>query len=375
MKCSSILWQSWVSMAPPNGKDDLAVLQTSIVSTVKLINNFSHALRSPIAPHAAIENPPQPLALLRDSCSILKTQTTKLSLLILNKPFTPSAITYILNECSGGCLPAMMSALQLFTPDKYTLLLHNHIKSSLSRIMMETLNLLDCIPQDEHGVDPQNRDTLASTGVLWGECDKMVTLASDGLVSLALQKVEQYHSLLKDAITELDEWDPDEEDSDSEAESVKSIEQEERSTISLEKHTTDSSRQNSINSSIAEVKERSLKSLRTVRLLYPTLQKRRISTFPNITNTTSPQSLPPPRSLQNLDASISSAQYFTETADEVAGALYDGNEEQVVRKLKFLEREAESCSSTLRLNWQGQEDEFSEWIEKWVARLKEVIED
>ena len=76
---------------------------------------------------------------------------------------------------------------------------------------MELLSLLSSIPQNEHGVEKSlGRDTLASTGVLWAECDKMVALGSAGVAKVAAERVEEYYGLLKDAITELEEWDPDE---------------------------------------------------------------------------------------------------------------------------------------------------------------------
>lgn len=359
-------------MAPSKGADGLVVLQASISSTATLIKNFQLALQSPTPPHPKIESPPQPLALLSDSCKILKAQTTKLSLLILNQPFTPSAITYILNACSGGCLPAMMSALELCTPDKYSHLLHNQIKSSISRIMTELLNLIASIPQDERGIEPQSRDTLASTGVLWAECNKMVTLASDGIVFLATQKVQEYHSLLKDAIQELEEWDPEEEEHDSDEDSISSHGQQITKSSTVNGSDVATSLETLSVTDVGELQKRSLSTLRTVRLLYPALQKRRIGTLPNITSATSPEALPSSEIIENLDSMISSTRSFTEAADEIAGALYESDESQVEVRLKELVKEAELCGTRAKKDWNDDEDEFAEWVGKWLMRLKEV---
>lgn len=357
-------------MGSPKDSDNLLALQASIASTTALINSFHHALRAPPPAPLVIKSPPQPLALLSDSCKILKAQTTKLSLLILNKPFTPTAITYILNVCSSGCIPAMMSALELCPSEMYTKLLHNHIKSSLSRIITQFSNLMASIPQDEHGIDPQSRGTLASTGLLWGECDHMVTLASGGLVPLTLEKAEEYHGLFKDAIAELEEWDPAEDDPDSDADTLSSIKQ--RPVATNDPSALVEDLEGLHVSPMGKLRERSLTTLRTVRLLYSALQKRRISTFPNITCNTPPQSLPALAATRELDATIAFMKDLTETADEVAGALYEGDESQILRRLESLQEKAASCTSRARRNWNGEEDEFSEWLHKWVIRLKEV---
>lgn len=359
-------------MAPHNSVDNLLTLKASVSSTLTLIKSFQLTLQCPTPPHSEIERPPQPLALLSDSCKILKAQTTKLSLLILNKPFTPSAITYILNACSGGCLPAMMSALELCPPENYSHLLHNHIKRSISRIMAELRNLITSIPQDERGIEPQSRDTLASTGVLWAECDEMVTLATDGIVLLAAQKVEEYHGLLKDAIEELEQWDPAEEEEVSDTDSLSSYKQ---------KTNTNSSRDSADPAAlfealsvtdIAGLQKRSRSTLRTVRLLYPALKKRRISCFPNITGTTSLEHLPRREHIDRLDSIMMSTHDFTEAADEIAGALYEGDEVQVTERLDGLVRGAKQCAVRATDNWQGEEDEFTGWVGKWLARLTEV---
>lgn len=359
-------------MAPPRSADSLLTLQSSISSTLTLIKSFQLGLQSPTPPHSEIERPPQPLALLSDSCKILKAQITKLSLLILNKPFTPSAITYILNACSGGCLPAMMSALELCPPKFYSTFLHNHIKTSISRIMAELVNLIESIPQDERGIEPQNRDTLASTGVLWAKCDEMVTLATNGIVSLAAQKAEEYHSLLKDAIDELEQWDPEEEEDVSDTDSLSSYKQKTNTISSGDGANPVATLEALSVTDIVGLQKRSLSTLRTARLLYPALKKRRIASFPNITSTTTIDHLPQLGDIDRLDSIMLSTKYFTEAADEIAGSLYEGDEVQVLERLEGLVRGAKQCAVRATKNWKGEEDEFTGWAGKWLTRLTEV---
>lgn len=360
-------------MAPPTSESSLIALQACIASTQALINSFQLALQSPTPRHSNIEIPPQPLALLSDSCKVLKAQTTKLSLLILNKPFTPSAITYILNACAGGCLPAIMAALELCPAEIYGHLLHNHIRTSISRLMAELLNLIASIPQDERGIEPQSRDILASTGVLWAGCDDIVTLANDGIISLAIHKAEEYHSLLKDAIEELEQWDPEEEEDVSDTDLLSSQQQKSSTTDSGDTTEPAASLEAlSVTDNIVELQKRSLSTFRIVRLIYPALKKRRIASFPNITSTTSHERLPRVEDINRLDVIILSTRRFTEVADEIAGALYEGGEVQVSKLLDALVREAKQCSITIKKNWRCEEDDFTAWVGKWLARLEEV---
>lgn len=266
----------------------------------------------------------------------------------------------------------MMSALELCPPDIYSYFLHTHIKTSVSRIMAELLHLISSIPQDERGIEPQSRDILASTGVLWAECDEMVTLAINGIVSLAAQNVEEYHGLLKDAIEELEQWNPAEEEDVSDTDSVSSYQQTTNAISSGDSADPSALLEALSVTDITRLRNRSLSTLRTVRLLYPALKKRRISSFPNITSTTSLEHLPQLNDIDSLNFMIMSTKNLTEAADEIAGALYDGDEVQVTEKLNGMVRGAKQCAVRATKNWTGEEDEFTGWVGKWLARLTEI---
>ena len=358
-------------MAPSKETDALVALQVAISNLNALLHSFLTALQSPTLSHSSSEDSLNPLALLSDASQIFKAQITKLSLLLLNKPFTPSAIACILNSLSNSCLPAMMSALEVCSAEKYTELLHHYIQTTLSRVMMELLGLLASIPQNEHGIEnTRGRDTLASTGVLWAECDKMMALGSGGLTQIAAERVEEYHGLLKDAIAELEEWDPDDEsesDTDSLTSNKRTIPGTRMVDSSLEK-----SFQSLSLSPIAALRTRALSMLRLIRILYPALKKRRILTFPNINTTTAAQSLPTLLHVQTLDQLIKDTRQFTEETDEVAGDLYAGDEKEVEDRLMKLANMAKLSVERVHTGWSGKEDEFSGWAEKWIVRLEEV---
>ena len=234
---------------------------------------------------------------------------------------------------------------------------------------MELFDLLALIPQDEHGIEKTvGRDTLASTGVLWGECDKMVALGAEGLTKLAAGRVEEYHGLLKDAIAELEEWDPDE-DAESDADSVIS---DGAKGLSTRRVDTSLSVRESSPSPMAALRIRTLATLRIIRMLYPAIVKRRILTFPRIDRTTTTVNLPSASHVRNLDALVDHTKNFTEETDEVAGGLYAGAEDEINERLTKLAEMSKTCVQGIRFSWDGNEDEFTTWAAKWMARLEEV---
>ena len=235
---------------------------------------------------------------------------------------------------------------------------------------MELLSLLGLIPKDERGIETTiGRDTLASTGVLWAECDKMIALGAGGVTKLAAQRIEEYHGLLKDAIAELEEWNPDE-DSDLDTDSL--TPDEELSPTRAVDVSLEQSLQDLSLSPIAALRKRTLATLRIIRVLYPAFVKRRILTFPNIDSTTMAEKLPPLSHVRSLDELVAYTKQFTEETDEVAGALYAGDEGEVENRLTKLAEMSRTCAEGTRLSWSGNEDDFTSWAEKWIVRLAEI---
>lgn len=238
--------------------------------------------------------------------------------------------------------------------------------------MMELLSLLASIPQDERGIETTGRNTLASTGVLWAECDKMVALGSEGLTKLAAGKAEEYHGLLKDAIAELEAWDPDE-DEESDTDSLASNKGHASSGGRPENASLEQSLEDLSISPIAALRKRTLATLRIIRMLYPALMKRRILTFPNIDSSSTAQGLPTSSHILSMDQLIDYTKQFTQETDEVAGALYAGDEDEVQDRVAKLAEMSKTCVQGVRIGWSGKEDEFTAWTPKWMARLEEVI--
>ena len=368
-------------MAPTKREKDLSNLRAGVDSATSLISSLQASLISSSSPPSQ-SDAPNPFRLLHDASTLLKAQTTKLSLLIINKPFTPSAISTIISSISSECLPALMFAFELCRPEQYTKFLREHLRHSIARLLREMTALLQTIPsaEEQEGIEREGRTTLANTGVVWEICDSLISLANNGIANVAAQKAEAYHSLLKDAVTELEAWDPDEEDDDglitsnssSSSEHGVSQEDESRASPPLEAAV------NGITltppptpSPIRRLLTDSLATLRLIRLLYPALKKRRILTFPAISASTSLEKLPNSMLIERFDALMEQWNGFSENADELAGALYAHDEDDVVDQLNMVKERGRKCVDGMRVGWKGEEDEFTAWIAKWRQRLDE----
>lgn len=357
-------------MSTPNGSDHLSTLRACIASIQALLKNFEASLKTPITdpPKNIVNNPHQnSLALLSTAAIVLKAQTTKLSLLILHSPFTPSAITHILTSLSATCLPALMTALELCPPSTNSALLHNHVRTILSRAFRAiSALLLVVLPQQDdkrsNSTAHQRREkTLAATGMLWETCDAMAHLASEGLPALAIEKLDTSHSLLKDAIAELEEWDPNEE--------------EDKDDPDTDSDDASDPLPNPLPSSsqTPHLLNLSLRLLRQIRLLYSSLKKRRLRSFPPLTLLSSSSSEPTLSQIKTLDTIITAfGDDFTSTADELACALYSHNDKEVLRLLLFLRGKACASLEVVVMDWRGEEDEFSVRARKWVELFREM---
>lgn len=343
-------------MSPPNGSEHLSTLQDCVASTNALLKSFEADLKTPVVCPLknTVTDPPQnPLLLLCSAASILKAQTTKLSLLFLNSPFTPPAITDILKSLSASCLPALMTALELCPPGTHSALLHNHVRTLLSRAIQAFSALLAAIPQQNNEGSSISREQhgsiLSATGTLWETCDGMTQLASTGLSALAIEKLKNLHSLIKDAIAELEEWDPTKDDDDSGTAS----------------NPDDSDPLPIPPSRTPQLLHLTLCLLRQIRRLYPAIKKRRLSTFPPLTllSSTPP---PSPSQIQTIDIILTALADFSSIADELACALYFHDDEEVLRLLSYMRAQACDCIRLVMLDWRGEEDSFSIWVRKWV---------
>ena len=355
----------------------LETLRTTVLSTRTVIEQFSAGLQVNSALLLKVpSNPPNALALLSDASKVLRAQITKLSLLILNKPFTPSEISFILTSVCRECLPAFVSAAQLCPETKYTTLLHNHIRNSVASVLRELLNLLSEIPTDERGIEKtRGRDTLASTGVIWDCCDALVELGAKGLTNYAPTRLKELEGLFNDAIEELEAWQQEETAcSDHDRNSAKGQDQDTygMDSLRLAEQEDPFGMSQPAPENIRRLTTKVLKTLNLVKLLFPPLAKRRLRRFPQIDTRTESEAFPTELQTRKLGLLMESCQNFCDEADEVAGALYQHDEEEVMEHLDAMKMCVMKCLGEVRETWDGGEDEFTAWVDKLLVRFEEL---
>ena len=359
-------------MATPG--DDAKVLSDLITSTLGLLAQFNASLAPTAGPSTAtalIENLPNPLRVLGDSAKLVKAHTTKLSLLAINKPFTPSAITKVLKELSATCLPAMMSAVQIFEQEKSTWgsMMGKEAQVRVARVFREMELLLKEVRSIAAGTETHaRRDSLSSTGVVWESCDDLIKLELLGITGLVEQKALQYRDTIKDAIAELQEWaagddldsegqgdqllDSDDEGVDGDIDSIEDI-----------FHAA-----NSMPKDRPELKalvEEAGGKLKKVAILYNALVKRRLRTFKGSNESRHGNESP----ILRLDDLMQHLKRLPHQVDELAGCFYDLDEERAKELLEKCLIEAKSASTVVDTDWNGREDEFTAWSRKWVQAV------
>ncbi|KAL8825307.1 MAG: hypothetical protein Q9170_007847 [Blastenia crenularia] len=276
---------------------------------------------------------------------------------------------------------------------RYSRTLQSEVQVQLRDVVAGLLGLVKLIPSEDiavKGLEGKREDILAATGQIWQTCDRMNKIAQLGIVGMATEKVDAYHALVKDAVEELEAWDPDEEegslfgssDSGESAGVANKVsghtngeaheDQEELEAPALEAPALGGLQIKDMHAA----KEGALKGLKLIRMLYPALRKRRVLTFgmtsANIDMMTSLGTLPPEESVKVFDQLLQHLKVFSEETDEVVGALYGGDGSEVDRRLAGMKRMAEGCVDEVKNGWDGREDEFSEWSGKWLVKLKET---
>ncbi|KAL9598339.1 MAG: hypothetical protein Q9219_004567 [cf. Caloplaca sp. 3 TL-2023] len=359
------------------------LLSAPLTTLTSLLHTFQQTLSTP-SPQNQIANPPNALSLLHDASSLLHAQTTKLSLLMLNKPFTPSAIATILSSISSSCVPGLMSVWEICDGRRYSETLRNEIRIQLGDVISRLLALVDHIPREEVAIkrfEGKREEILSATGQIWQTCNQMKNIAQMGIVGVALKKVDEYYALVKDAVEEMETWDPDEEESLDGSSDDSSDERGAKKVNGVANGVANGNHEDERKPDLPAVeglriqdiraaKDGVVRVLKLIRMLYPALRKRRISTFPNLDRGSDVGSLSSEDGVSVLDQILQYLKNFSAETDEIAVALYGDDVAEVEKRLGILRGVAESCVGKVKNGWDGKEDEFSVWSGKWVERLR-----
>jgi hypothetical protein len=346
-------------------QEDTAALGRTIASAQALLSQFTTS--SETTTTQTIPSPPNALHVARDSAKLLKAHVTKIALLATNKPFTPSAITKVLRELSGTCLPAMMSAVQICQQEKDTwgATMGTEIRTRVKRAFREVEGLLAEVQSiaDGHGSVAGGRSSLSATGVVWEACDALIELERLGIAGLAVKKAEQYRDTIKDAIAELQEW-REGEDLDSEGRGDVLLDSDDEGVDgdndSIEDIFNAANSMPKDRPELRELVQDAEGRLKKVVLLYTAVIKRRLKTFVSVNAH---------HTAGRLDELLIHLTAIPDLIDELAGSFYDLDEKQAKSRLDRCILEARGAGSVAALSWKGEEDEFTAWQKKWEAAI------
>lgn len=361
-----------LSITMPPDPDQTRLLAELIASTLTLLGQYTAFLTPnatpPAIPH--IDAPPNPLHVLRDSGKLVKAHTTKIGLLAINKPFTPSAIRKVLDELRATCIPAMMSASQICYQQQsvWSAMMADEVRARVRRVFKELETLLqelESIAKDATRRSAR-RDSLSSTGVVWESCDAVIELDSMGIGGLAVRKAEEYRDTIKDAIEELREW-KEGEDLDSEGHDElldEGDEAVEGDKDSIEDIFNAANSMPKDRPELAKLVDAADGKLKKIVLLYTALIKRRLKTFKAETSGQGNTS-----DVERMDKALLGLKSLPEQVDDLAGCFYDLDEERVEVAMSKCFDDAMQVSKVMQRDWQEKEDEFTIWSGKWKEAL------
>jgi len=338
---------------------------------------------------------PDPLPLLSASSTALKSQVTKLSLLTINPPFTPSAVCTVLSALNDSVLPSLVTAALLVTPDAYTKAFHAETMLLVKDALKELCALVREVKTITEKKDktkkrgeegelsaPEKNLITTATGRVWDACDTLIELARSGVVGFVVRRVEEWRDLVRDAIGELEEWDPDDKNEDFDdllGDGAKyTLESADEGN---EKEEDSDAGDDDNTAALHEYKKSILRVLKPIAQIYPAIITNRLKNG-GLMPSSSSRILHPSHILK-LESLVSNLQSIPGHVDEAAGSLYESNIEMsiwYVRKAKVCAAEA---MELLARPWEVDEvdgeradalaeDKFTAWSRTWLKVMEEV---
>lgn len=351
-----------------------------------------------------------PLSLASDASSLIRAHCTKLSLLIINEPFTPSAISSILRQLTSGPLPGLASAAQICAhpSSPWTATISADLGYRISRVLRETRSLVEKVPKDGKALkEPPagkgqragargtgKQGSVVNTGMLWAACDEVVGFAKRGFGGNLVRKCEEMRDTVRDVAEELKEWgeetgsdeedeedeDDDEDEEEDDGEEDKDVKDVTQSLEAAKIADTQAMLDDLMNSSnnyiprddpdkIRERLESCLRRLRLVTLLYTAVAKRRFKSLPAqpVQPTESKSDIP-----KRLDEIMVLLKKIPERFGSLALAFYELDPVEIDRLMDQCFFDCFAVAELLIKPWDGEKDEFSEWLVKFQAEIKKA---
>lgn len=319
------------------------------------------------------------VALSRDASNLAKAQATKISLLIINEPFTPSAVTTVVRELAAGPVPAIAAAVQTCDPALYTNVFRKEMAWRCQRLLKEIVELVSKIPKNGQVVAEKDRKgfskqkgSLASTGLLWSAADDIVKLANLGVAGYFIQKINTWRDTLQDVLEELKEWSEQGPDAETDGSEAFSDDDDDDDIDDAQKLVDDlmNSQKTIPEDDPDAIRPRVESTLRRLRLtlhLYQAISKRRLSKLLHLLplDAAAADSDIPKR----LDDATIILDRLPDNFSDLATQFYDLDTEGIDSGMSQCFTDSSAAGESFSKNWQGEADEFSTWVEKFQAEM------
>ncbi|OOF91282.1 hypothetical protein ASPCADRAFT_409317 [Aspergillus carbonarius ITEM 5010] len=349
-------------------------LQITLTTSLTLLEQFQGAISSPIGDVTSAElSEKDALPLLSASATTLKSQATKLSLVTITSPFTPSAVSTVLSAVNESVLPSLVTAALLVTPADHTKAFQTEVNVLVQTALKETAALLQEVQviakkdeaQKKAGdLSQSEKDAVTvAAGRLWESCDALIDIATKGVIGFVIRRVEEWRDLVRDAVQEIEEWDPDEEGDEFFDE-----------LLSNDGKADDDSEEDENDEDTAAIhaqKKSALRILKPVLQIYPAIIENRLKRTSNAS-----------AAVGKLESLMKELQQIPGYVDEVAGTLYEANLEGSVQYLHKVKDCAVRAVDLVTLPWDGmvgsadaqqdKEDRFTAWSRTWRKVMSEV---
>ena len=307
-----------------------APVTVTTATTIALIEQLLPNLSPDASQDGAhpLDEDPAALLLLNAWAKVLKAQVTKLSLLTITAPFTATAVATCLKPVNDQILPSLVTATLLVETEAFTPSFYNESKSLSRSILRELLALIRLVEARSKDGQPskelsesKKKEVTEATGRSWDTCDAIIAFSDEGLPGFVVRKSKQWLDLMKDAVKELSDWDPEEEVDDlfGDAESTS-----DGDNASTEKDEGDSADRATIS---AGVKDQALKVLNRIPQSVHVVIKQRLEKLK-----TQPTKELSTNTRNSLEAIIKRTRDVSELIDESAEGMYMGDLELCLKK-------------------------------------------
>ncbi|KAK1141401.1 hypothetical protein N8T08_009073 [Aspergillus melleus] len=354
----------------------------TLETAITLTQQFQLTLATPVTQTTSQLSGHDALPLLSASSTALKSQVTKLSLLTITSPFTHSAVTSVLSDINESALPSLVTAALLVTPIEHTQAFQTEVLVLTKSTLTEFALLLKEVhsvanredeatdaPKQKRGLSQSEKDVVTvAAGRVWEACDALVDFAAKGVVGFVVRRVEEWRDLVRDAVEEIEEWDPDEE-GDEFFDDLLSDSGHDTPAKNGPEDEDDDDEESS--AALHENKKNAIRILKPVAQIYPAIIKNRLKTAPELS----------PPLIGKLENLMSNLRRIPENVDEVAGALYEANFSKSNNYLRTTKDHAVKAIEIVASPWMSTDssdpgheskDKFETWSKTWLKVVSEV---